>query len=137
GGRRSKRVSSSRTRNSMTLVQRSIPRSLFALALAMASTVLGCSGQGLETYASPAAPPNDGDGVAACDGGPCDGAEWVAPRCTEGRTRPCDKVLAEHNGVVSCAGGVQTCMNGSWSACVPSTAAPADAGAPEDEDEQH
>ncbi|AKT40268.1 vWA domain-containing protein [Chondromyces crocatus] len=37
--------------------------------------------------------------------------------CTDGAERDCSITIAEHNGVVTCQHGTQTCVGGTWSTC--------------------
>ena len=47
------------------------------------------------------------------------GEDDVGHRCDEGDTRKCRIKIAEHEGVVTCAEGVRTCVDGAWSECEP------------------
>lgn len=65
---------------------------------------------------------NGSGGTAGTTGAPC----------TDGQIQDCHVTLGEHNGVLSCYSGTQTCQSGTWSACgngsVSSRAAPATTG---------
>src|SRR5690606_15597952 len=37
--------------------------------------------------------------------------------CVEGTTQECSVTLSEHNGIVSCYYGVQSCHEGKWGEC--------------------
>jgi hypothetical protein len=36
---------------------------------------------------------------------------------TEGETLPCHRLIEEHEGIVTCGYGTQTCVDGAWTAC--------------------
>jgi hypothetical protein len=42
----------------------------------------------------------------------------LTPACVDGAVEPCNEVLGEHDGIVSCFEGTRTCQGGSFGACV-------------------
>lgn len=82
-------------------------RSAFLMAaLPLAGVTLGaaCSG-GDERLGPPSASSGTSTGTV------------VGPACDEGETRDCSVTVAEHNGVITCLDGTQTCVGGQWTAC--------------------
>ncbi len=46
------------------------------------------------------------------------GREPLATSCLEGAVRPCHELLGEHDGIVSCYEGTETCVGGVFGACL-------------------
>lgn len=78
--------------------------------------VLACSG-GTDRLPPPASggQGTGGLGGAASGGGGAGGD--VGDVCTDGDTRECHVTLGEHNGVLSCFVGIETCVDGDWGVC--------------------
>lgn len=77
---------------------------LVALAAGMASLPVGCSDDKLPN----AGYDNDGGGgFGGVATGPCD----------DGASRKCGIKLAQHDDIVTCYMGTQTCQNGTWGEC--------------------
>ncbi len=86
-------------------LHRSWPKLLAALGVCAAVAVACSGGQNLP-------PGMNGSGGSAGS----TSAEAGGP-CTNGQTRDCHVKLGEHNGVLSCYEGTQTCVGGTWGAC--------------------
>lgn len=81
---------------------------LLALAGGMASLPVGCSDDKLPN----AGYDNDGGGgFGGVATGPCD----------DGASRKCGIKLAQHDDIVTCYMGTQTCQNGTWGECTDGT----------------
>ncbi|MCC6553232.1 MAG: VWA domain-containing protein, partial [Polyangiaceae bacterium] len=85
---------------------------LAAAAIAVATSLAACSGgdEGLD-------PPSPGGGGSGASGG---GTTTGGP-CAEGAQRECHVTIGEHDGVLTCLDGVETCEGGSWTGCNGST----------------
>ena len=88
-----------------------LPRILLvaAFAAALPAAAISCGAE--DDLSAP--PPGAGQpGAGASAGGP-GGTEG----CVDGATVDCHLTLGEHEGVVSCYDGVQTCVAGEWGPC--------------------
>jgi len=87
------------------------PRAVSALLTFFALVAIfitGC-GPGEDTHSG-----ISGTGGSGGQGG---GGSGGGPPCSPGATRDCHITLGQHNNVLSCFDGVQTCNDGVWSAC--------------------
>src|SRR5262249_31926322 len=82
---------------------------LSALGTAM---VAGCGPGNESNLTSPQFTGGNGPGGAGGDGG-AGGSE----ACPQGAARDCHLTLGEHQGVLSCFDGTETCTNGAWGPC--------------------
>ena len=84
---------------------------LAPLLLALASLTLACSGA------------DESANHLQIQGGPTPSRPGTGP-CTIGATSTCSIELGTHDGIVSCAAGTKTCVDGTWSACAADTRRP-------------
>src|SRR5262245_45525551 len=78
------------------------------LVSAIAATASACGTED-EKHRSP--PPSHASTTTGAGGS---GGSDPGTPCPEGATRDCHVTLGEHNGVLSCFDGVQTCDGGVW-----------------------
>jgi len=87
------------------------PNTAALVGLTLFAMPLGCS-DGPDAPPRLASSSSSGvDGVEARRGG------LVAPSCEHGDVRECTRVISVHGDVVTCASGIQYCVDGVWTEC--------------------
>lgn len=94
--------------SSSTALGKWLPR-LGLLSLLLTSVALGVA-CGAEDDAVPPVGLSTGSGGSTASSGPGGG-------CTDGDTQDCHITLGQHEGVLSCYDGTQTCEGGAWGPC--------------------
>ncbi len=95
--------------------QRNASVALLALTVAGAAALAACKADETSTGGHPVGSTTHHGGGG--EGGTAGGGGEGGGECSEGATRDCSVKLGEHDGVVSCFYGVETCTNGEWGLC--------------------